>query len=40
MKKSNRFYGEGLQRLQSICNNLIESILNSSEVRQKIYEEK
>ncbi|WP_339050770.1 hypothetical protein [Rickettsiella endosymbiont of Xylota segnis] len=38
--KSNRFFKEGLQRLQLICNNLTESILNSSEVRQKIYEEK
>lgn len=38
--KSNRFYEEGFHRLQSICNNLIESILNSSEVHQKIYEEK
>ncbi|WP_342227817.1 hypothetical protein [Rickettsiella endosymbiont of Rhagonycha lignosa] len=38
--KSNRFCKEGLQRLQLICNNLTESILNSSEVRQKIYEVK
>jgi hypothetical protein len=37
--KSSRFYEEGLQRLQLICNNLTEYFLNSSEVHQKIYEE-
>jgi len=37
--KSSRFYEEGFQRLQLLCNNLTGYFFNTSEVHQKIYQE-